>query len=284
MELDPSETIYDWNNHAMFQLQKQNALKAICILLRLIIRLSYDGDLLPVDKAVLKETGRICRIDVSRLEALHRKSNSKSGCTCPSTTTYSQSMTQDAFLISVPMSTATVDVASNNTRHRQRLLSSSAAASVYEDNMFVMFEDAFVTIFREDDGKTKRKLSVAIILYNMGLALHLYAKACLPHKSEPLKLALKFYHWSLETLEEDCGDGCMLDTVFVLLALFNNLGHIYSGGVLDVERAMTCSQWLRELRSAKSVHLATFLQKEYAFFCQSMITPPGSEFPFAPAA
>ena len=117
-----------------------------------------------------------------------------------------------------------------------------------------MFEDAFVTLHRADSGINNQKMSLAILQYNMGMALHLLAESWAPTNVEALKLALKFYNWSLETLAENCYDGIMLDVgVVVLMAFFNNIGHIPSGGIIDAERESRALRHLVTVASGSQV-------------------------------
>jgi hypothetical protein len=131
-------------------------------------------------------------------------------------------------------------------------------------------------------GSSSQELTYAFILYNMGLALHIKGMEHKKH-AQSLHLAVKFYKLSLGVLENACDNGRPNEVVLLLLAIFNNMGHIRSH-FADIKEALHCVQWLRSLVTAKSPLLLPHLRDEHSFFTLSVLIPPGSEFALAPAA
>ena len=139
---------------------------------------------------------------------------------------------------------------------------------------FPLFDQAFVfsnSAHTTDDAHLW-PLTYGILLYNTGLALHVKG---MENGGQPqsLHLAMKFYRMALEVLEAPVGGSLLL-----LLALFNNMGHIQCH-FYNVEEALQCVDWLKALISAKSTVLRP---REHSFFSLSVLT--GSKLTLAPAA
>jgi len=310
----PVLNTFEWNNRAVQHLRRGNSSDAVLILLKTVFRLrkarAKEGLSQGQDKVVFSSSSQINDGNTS-----NKKPRSASlGHDTVSGGHQYEAMEEEEeeeankFVANVPISTwprSPCDDAHRPFRqqqqqqgHHQRsnscpdhpahaLQHRRSARRRPVENVFTLFDHAFVTSTHQVDGAIYRPLTYAIVLYNTGLALHLKGMEddeIKTTQSQSLHLAAKFYTMALEVLEESsCQDGTSSEVLLLLLSLYNNLGHIQCH-FFNVKEAQQCVEWLRNLVNAKSVLLLPHLREEHSFFCLSLLIPPGSEFSLAPAA
>lgn len=280
---------FDWNNRAVQQLRRGNSSDAVLILLKTVFRL------------------RQARARVGLTRTTSNSSNSSSEKTTTQAHQDQDQDDQDKFVANVPISTwPKTDLVQGD--HRSRIHHHQNSDNDIRrgrrrrpvENIFTLFDHAFVTSSSTTTANTKpqedaaagaaaqyRPLTYAIVLYNTGLSLHLKGMEddqIKQTQTQSLHLAAKFYTMALQVLEDSyCQDGSSSELLLLLLALFNNLGHIHCH-LFNVPEAQRCVEWLRSLVTAKSLLLLPDMRDEHSFFCMSILIPPGSEFALAPAA
>jgi len=115
-------------------------------------------------------------------------------------------------------------------------------------------------------GNTDRVM--AMLLYNMGLSVHLQALSS--GKNSELDGALQLYEMAFTVVEDSWSNFDNVDDLMLLLmALFNNMGHIHSSR-FDLERTQICLDWLRTL-AANPMFQSFMAQAEYAPFFMNLL-------------
>jgi hypothetical protein len=108
---------------------------------------------------------------------------------------------------------------------------------------------------------------LAMLLYNMGLSLHI--QALRSGKSEELRGALDLYEMSFGVVEANWQLFHIDDLMLILMALFNNLGHINSF-FYNVDQIQICIDWLRVL-AGHPAFLKLLQRDQYAPFSLNIL-------------
>jgi hypothetical protein len=108
---------------------------------------------------------------------------------------------------------------------------------------------------------------LAVILYNMGLSLHL--QALKSGKSMELRGAQDLYEMSFSVVEQAWHEFDVHDLLLLLMALFNNLCHIHSTNY-NVAQTETCVDWLKAL-AAHPTFQSLMGQDLYAPFFMNLL-------------
>lgn len=302
MDQNELALIFEYNNRAVQHLRRGNSSEAVLILLKAVFKLrkvrsesicnSNHGTSpadagtsattpTPTTAASFSTETEPCQAVSSISSTNDPDNNMYSSRMDPSSADRSLEVldAEDSFMAHVPISdwpkTRVTTIDNNN-------------GAVLPENVFMLFDQAFIPASSPEsvDGAASpryQELAYAFILYNLGLALHMKGMEHEKHY-QSLHLAVKFYRMALAVLEQHCDDGRPSEIVLLLLALFNNIGHIRSH-FADINEALHCVQWLRSLVTAKSPLLMnSHLREEHSFFTLSILIPPGLEFALAPAA
>jgi len=125
----------------------------------------------------------------------------------------------------------------------------------------------------------------ATLLYNLGITCHMEGVAS--GNSAAFGNALQFYGAAYQVLEnasrtqgfpED-------DSILLVLALFNNMGHIHSSFLVDSDKTRQCVSWIQSAFATPQVQQGLALDAEdYAFFCQYVSVPAKRQLLLSPAA
>lgn len=115
------------------------------------------------------------------------------------------------------------------------------------------------------DGNTDRIM--AMLLYNMGLSLHLQATRT--GRTAELDGAVQLYEMAFTVVEDAWNKFEVDDLMLLLLALFNNMGHIHSSR-FDTHKTHICLDWLRTL-AANPVFQSLMKRPEYAPFFMNLL-------------
>ncbi|CAB9499435.1 expressed unknown protein [Seminavis robusta] len=302
-----------WNKRAVLHLRNGNTSSGVLILLRTVFQLRKAKARLQQQQQVLTRnidydtTNSAQKQDQSNNPAIASMSTSTSTSASTSSTSTCASA-RESFLTSVPISnlsnqhrvggstTASVVPEAADPATSVNAASSSSTTTTTTTGIR-LFDHAFVTCSpHPQEGSHFRPLAYAMLLYNAGLALHIRGLETddqdhVPKQhhnerssSASLHLAAKFYTSALEVLERNCHDGTPGEITLLLLAVFNNLGHIQSH-FFDVTETLKSVEWLRALTEAKSsTLLPEWWGQELFFRLNVAFIPPGSVFSLAPAA
>ena len=138
----------------------------------------------------------------------------------------------------------------------------------------------------EEDGHDGYTIShnyhrlLSMLLYNLGLSLHL--QAVQTGKAAELKGAMDLYEMSFSVIETEWQHFVVEDLMLLLMALFNNLGHIHSN-MYNVAQRETCVAWLKALAGHPTFH-KLMQRKEYAPFFMNLLVVVKQEQLISPAA
>ena len=129
------------------------------------------------------------------------------------------------------------------------------------------------------EGNTDRM--IAMLLYNMGLSVHIQATQT--GKASELDGALQLYEMAFAVIEDAWGTFEVNDLMLLLLALFNNMGCIHSSR-FDHDKTQLCLDWLKTL-AANPIFQAIMHRPEYApFFMNLLVALKQQHHVCAPAA
>lgn len=147
-------------------------------------------------------------------------------------------------------------------------------------SMFTLFHRALaIPHCNAMEGNTDRIM--AVLLYNMGLSLHL--QALRSGRTTELNGALQLYEMAFAVVEDAWSELEVNDLMLLLLALFNNMGHIHSSR-FDNVKTRTCLDWLKTL-AANPVFQALMERPEYApFFLKLLVSLKQGRHVCSPAA
>jgi tetratricopeptide (TPR) repeat protein len=144
--------------------------------------------------------------------------------------------------------------------------------SSIQDNLFAFYNRAFVLSPHADiiHGTACEVLLAPVLLYNMGLAYH--CQGIRNGTSRELKLALQLYKASLQVFEDErqCFSS-LCNQADLLLALINNMGHIFSH-FYDLKGMDRCQRHLQILLESTPELFALFEEEEedFTFFASAL--------------
>lgn len=167
------------------------------------------------------------------------------------------------------------------------------------DGVFKLFDQAFVTTSLYCDDRPSQECPEFIrsfLWYNMGLCLHQQQQLQQYHhypqkqQQQTIEAALRYYGMSLRNLEQRGGfrQGPPEDALLLLLALYNNVGHIRADLSHDVPGAMQCVKRIKILLTTAFRKRSELRRLEHSpemnFFRMAAICLPDSVFATAGAA
>ena len=85
-------------------------------------------------------------------------------------------------------------------------------------------------------------------------------------------------------METAIGDGNPEDTTLLLLALFNNIGHLYSNYFCMIPETRHCAHWMRSILSSWPCQRYQRRGGDLNFFFLSVAVMPELAFTYAPGA
>jgi len=162
---------------------------------------------------------------------------------------------------------------------------SSGTFSVFNQAMTI---DKGDLIFGDEDLKDGSGATIsqnyhrllAMLLYNMGLSLHL--QSVQNGKTAELKGALDLYEMAFSVVETEWSRFDVDDLMLLLMALFNNLGHIHSN-LYNLKQRETCIDWLTALAGHPTFH--KLMQRDgYAPFFMNLLVVLKQQQLISPAA
>jgi tetratricopeptide (TPR) repeat protein len=141
-----------------------------------------------------------------------------------------------------------------------------------EDNLFAFYTRAFVLSADADiiHGTAGEVLLAPVLLYNMGLAYH--CQGIRNGTSRELKLALQLYEASLKVFENKRQHfSSLYNQADLLLALINNMGHIFSY-FYDLKGMDRCQRHIQTLLESTPEVFELFQEEEedYTFFASAL--------------
>jgi hypothetical protein len=143
---------------------------------------------------------------------------------------------------------------------------SSSSNSSGDYSIFTLFDRALVIPqCPEITGNTDRIM--AMLLYNMGLCLHLQATSS--GKALEMDGALQLYEMAFSVVEDAWAEFDVDDLMLLLLALFNNMGIIHSSR-FENAKTRTCLDWLSTL-AANPIFQSLMEKPEYTPFFMNLL-------------
>ena len=274
-EIAAQKTVFEMNSEAVFLLQKRQYKEAICKLLHVVERMQNRS------------------LEGFRLEP----TMSGYGSQCDN------EVVHDVSLLTVPATAQNLlqgapQPGHNGVAHQDQ----DKLAPVYEDEdgAFSFYDQAFVTVFLNYQGRRGERLVWAMVLYNLALCFHHRAHVG-RHQVESglqgtrnsvaknLIKAANFYQMARQVVEGHHGDGRPEDTLMLLLAVNNNLGHIYENYFCMIPETQQCVDHLRRLLASETAHYmqntspGTYAQ-HLSFFLITAVATPREVFSYAPSA
>lgn len=242
-------SIFELNSQAMFQLQEGRYDVAIATLQRAVQRL---------------------RIETQNPTGFHRS---------PHMTGYGSqagnAVLEDVSIVSSPVDRDQLDLEEPST---------AVANCIGDTLLFRPFEMVFSSVYLDYEGLRGISLTWAFVLYNLALCHHHRELKNGTMKKEALLYALELYRAGLHVIQAAMGDGRPQDIILLILAIYNNMGHLYSH-LRMLDRSEECITEMRGLllRIPQNVRV-TIPHPEYAFFQLGAMAVPEDIFNKAPAA
>ena len=158
------------------------------------------------------------------------------------------------------------------------------------DDVF-MFYNRAMTIPTEDDDlggswclscpQNRSRLQVTL-LYNLGLICH--TEAIQTGSSLAFHSSLQFYAGAYQVLEAKSRvQGLSPDESLLLVAIFNNMGHIHSGFLMNSEKTRQCMHWMQSAFAVPQIQ-QRLDPEEHSFFSQYISVPAQRQLLLSPAA
>lgn len=185
---------------------------------------------------------------------------------------------------------------SNNKTTYTRTASDAGGVFAFYDRAFIFtnhmdLKNAVVSADGQNDVSLLKQQNrlLTILLYNMALFHHLQGMKY--NRSSELQSALKIYQVVLDMVQASIQDftsnGVVDELLMLVLSLFNNMGHIYSNYMSDVQQTQTHIAWLQgaffaAVRQQQSSILNNM--DDYDFFHRYLYMTPDCQFSLAPAA
>lgn len=168
-------------------------------------------------------------------------------------------------------------------------LSQNQSCSKPFDDVFQFFNRA-ITIPADDEQFVSlacphsRSRIQATVLYNLGVLCHMEAVCC-GSSAIAYSHALQFYAAAYEVLETTARTYGFPqnDTLLLILALFNNMGHIHSGFMMDSDKTRQCVSWMQSA-FATSQSQQVLTPEDYSFFSQYISVSASEQLLISPAA
>lgn len=158
------------------------------------------------------------------------------------------------------------------------------------DDVFVFFNRAMIIPTEDDDLDRSRCLSCprnrsriqATLLYNLGLICH--TEAIKTGSSLAFHSSLQFYAGAYQVLEATSRVLTLSpDESLLLVAIFNNMGHIHSGCLMNSEKTQQCMQWMQSAFAVPQIQ-QSLDPEEHSFFSQYISVPAQRQLLLSPAA
>jgi hypothetical protein len=110
----------------------------------------------------------------------------------------------------------------------------------YQSTLFHLYDHAFLVPLSGRCQRDHQRICSAVVLYNMGLSYHLSVLSGAPHAQKLLATALRLYGQALNLIESLSNESLHFHHVNkLLLAIVNNMGHIYAG-FCEMEMMQAC--------------------------------------------
>ena len=124
----------------------------------------------------------------------------------------------------------------------------------------------------------------ATILYNLGVLCHMEA-VCSGSSSIAYTHALQFYAGAYQVLEVTARmyGFPQNDVLLVILALFNNMGHIHSSFMMDSNKTRQCVNWMQSAFATPQTQ-QVLTPEDYSFFSQYISVQADEQLLISPAA
>lgn len=135
------------------------------------------------------------------------------------------------------------------------------------DNVFSFFHRA-ILMTGDDEGlidAVTRKNTATVLLYNMGLCHH--HKGLVAGKPKHLRQALYYYHMAYETIDDIQPIPEL--TSYLLLALANNMGHLYAH-FFEFSEMRVCYEMFLYVSASISLDNNVIFGDDKQFFCFTM--------------
>ena len=165
-------------------------------------------------------------------------------------------------------------------------LRNSVAKQADGTGIFVVFDRALVIPHNVDfdllNCPKNRSRALATILYNVGLVYHLEAIQR-GNSTAIFTRALNYYGWAYYVIETTSQQYGFQDILLLLLALFNNMGHIHSSFHMDVDKTRQCLRWMQSTFANPKIRTVLFAE-DYLFFFQYISMQSHRQLQLAPAA
>ncbi|CAB9504011.1 expressed unknown protein [Seminavis robusta] len=264
--LNPRESIFDWNNHASLALQKGSYDEAAFIYTQILARLRAQA---MANAGVAHRTRNRVKLRASASASASTRSSRRNGSAVASTDQLSLT------LLSVPA----------NSSHKPASAPDgpSGLSGAGALNHFAIYDQAFTTIFRRPEQAqdlNSRRLIAAFAYYNLGLCLHYKEFANKTYKLTELGAAQRSYLKALKILAAYRDPGQTENLLQLVLALYNNLGHLYVH-LSDFQQSACCHRRIQHLLALPrlptvlpmNVRDWNFFQHSLAHFPTAAISP-----------
>ena len=126
----------------------------------------------------------------------------------------------------------------------------------------------------------KKRLCLAILLYNKGLLFHL--EGIKTGDSKILSQALTCYGYAYYTIESPSRTYGFHDALLVVCSLFNNMGHIHSIQ-MNCEKTRQCLKWLQSIFAHKAAKRVLY-PGQYSYFFRYISVDSSRQLLVAPTA
>lgn len=152
-------------------------------------------------------------------------------------------------------------------------------AGLDDDQLFQPFEMAFSTALMNYQGERGVNLTRSFVMYNLGLSYH--RKARMTRCAASVEKALRWYQMSFHTIQEARGDGDQEDVILLVLALLNNMGHLWSD---HFDRSKECIALMGSVIAENTWTLDAERYPQFGLFHLTVMAAPKSVFEKAAAA
>lgn len=157
------------------------------------------------------------------------------------------------------------------------------------DDVFQFFDRA-ITLPADDERSLSlscplvRTQMQATILYNLGVVCHMEA-VCSGSSFIAFSHALQFYAGAYQVLENTSKvyGFPSNDLLLLILALFNNMGHIHSSFMMDSSKTRQCVSWMQSAFATESTQ-QVLTPEDYSFFSQYISVQASEQMLISPAA
>jgi hypothetical protein len=165
-------------------------------------------------------------------------------------------------------------------------LTSSPVNSEAFDGIFLLFNRALV-IPRHCDFDLHcpkhQSRALATVLYNVALVYHIESMRQGQHQTMLLKHALQYYGYAYRAIESAAQEYGFEDVLLLLLALFNNMGHVHTMLLDDANLTRQCLRWMQATFANPRIKRLLF-PEDYQFFFQYISMVASQQLLLAPAA